>query len=92
MRGAGCVVNDLWDSRIDALVERTRSRPLASGRVSKRQAVALFFGASAIGLALLLQFNWFAVKLGFLSVPLFVFYPGTYFPFSHSNNSLTELR
>src|SRR5262249_35631965 len=34
MRGAGCVVNDLWDRKIDAQVERTKTRPLASGEVS----------------------------------------------------------
>ena len=39
--GAGCIANDLWDRRIDPLVERTRSRPLASGRVGTATAVAL---------------------------------------------------
>jgi 4-hydroxybenzoate polyprenyltransferase len=39
--GAGCIANDLWDRRIDPLVERTRSRPLASGRISVAGAVAL---------------------------------------------------
>src|SRR3569832_887253 len=34
MRGAGCVVNDLWDRKLDAQVERTRTRPLASGEVT----------------------------------------------------------
>ena len=38
MRGAGCVVNDLWDRDIDRRVERTRGRPLASGAVTPRQA------------------------------------------------------
>ncbi len=39
LRGAGCTVNDLWDMRLDALVARTRSRPLASGALSIPQAV-----------------------------------------------------
>jgi 4-hydroxybenzoate polyprenyltransferase len=39
MRGAGCVVNDLWDRDLDRLVERTRGRPLASGAVTPRQAM-----------------------------------------------------
>ena len=39
--GAGCIANDLWDRRIDPLVERTRSRPLASGRIGITAAVLL---------------------------------------------------
>jgi len=77
MRGAGCVVNDVWDARLDAMVERTKGRPLASGQISKKRAMALFFGVSAIGLAVLLQFNAFAIGLGLLSIPVFVLYPGT---------------
>ena len=38
---AGCIANDLWDRRIDPLVERTRNRPLASGRVGVATAFAL---------------------------------------------------
>ena len=41
MRAAGCVVNDLWDRKIDAEVERTRLRPLASGAVKPWQALIL---------------------------------------------------
>src|SRR5688500_9410933 len=40
MRGAGCIINDLWDRRLDRQVERTRMRPLASGMVSPVQALA----------------------------------------------------
>jgi 4-hydroxybenzoate polyprenyltransferase len=42
--GAGCIANDLWDRRIDRLVERTRNRPLAAGRVGVAGAVALLVG------------------------------------------------
>jgi len=49
---AGCIANDLWDRRIDPLVERTRSRPLADGRVSVTGALVLLlvslFGALAV--------------------------------------------
>ena len=38
LRGAGCTVNDLWDRDLDAKVERTRSRPLASGQITPFQA------------------------------------------------------
>ena len=57
MRGAGSTFNDLIDRKIDAKVERTRGRPLPSGRVSPR-AAAIFMAAQAlIGLAVLLSFN-----------------------------------
>ena len=39
MRGAGCIVNDLWDRRIDAQVARTASRPLASGAITPFRAL-----------------------------------------------------
>ncbi|MEI6829864.1 MAG: 4-hydroxybenzoate polyprenyltransferase [Synechococcaceae cyanobacterium ELA445] len=52
--GAGCVANDLWDRRIDPLVERTRLRPLASGRVSVASAVLLLVLCLAVALAVVL--------------------------------------
>ncbi len=75
MRGAGCVVNDLWDKDIDAQVERTRARPLASGAVSTKQALAFLALLCLIGLVILLQFNWLTVGLGALSLVLIVAYP-----------------
>lgn len=75
MRGAGCVVNDLWDKDIDAQVERTRGRPLASGAVSTKQALLFLAVLCLIGLAILAQFNWLTVGLGALSLVLVVAYP-----------------
>lgn len=43
MRGAGCVINDMWDRRFDAAVERTQHRPLASGELNMRQAFIFLF-------------------------------------------------
>jgi 4-hydroxybenzoate polyprenyltransferase len=75
MRGAGCVVNDILDRKIDTRVARTRTRPIASGRVSVRQAVAFLGLLLAVGLAVLLQFNWATIAVGAASL-LFVFpYP-----------------
>jgi 4-hydroxybenzoate polyprenyltransferase len=75
MRGAGCTYNDLADEDIDAAVERTRSRPLPSGQVSRRQAW-LFLAAQALaGLAVLVQFNLFAVLLGIASLAIVAIYP-----------------
>src|SRR5215203_6966920 len=55
MRSAGCVYNDIVDRNLDRSVERTRLRPLASGRVSVRAAWPLVTGLSLIGLIVLLQ-------------------------------------
>ena len=54
MRGAGCTWNDLIDKNIDAKVERTRSRPLPSGQVSRKQAF-VFLGLQALTGLLVLQ-------------------------------------
>ena len=58
MRGFGCTVNDMWDKDIDGKVERTKSRPLAAGDLSRWDA--LWFSAGQAGLAcfILLQLNW----------------------------------
>src|SRR6202163_734228 len=61
MRGAGCTWNDITDRDLDARVERTRSRPIPAGQVSVPQALAFLVVQALIGLAVLLQFNRFAV-------------------------------
>lgn len=75
MRGAGCTYNDLVDRDIDEQVERTRSRPLPSGKVSPKQGVVFLTVQALTGLAVLLQFNWFAVALGAASLLVVAVYP-----------------
>ena len=75
MRGAGCTYNDIVDRDIDARVARTAGRPIPSGQVSLAQAVAFLAALLAIGLAVLLQFNDFAVVLGLASIALVLAYP-----------------
>lgn len=75
MRGAGCTYNDLVDHKIDMQVARTRSRPLPSGRVTRRQAKIFIALQALAGLLVLLQFNWFAVILGTLSLAIVALYP-----------------
>jgi 4-hydroxybenzoate polyprenyltransferase len=75
MRGAGCVVNDLWDRELDRQVERTRGRPLASGAVTPRGALVFLAVLGAIGLAVLLQLNTPARWLGVLSLVPVALYP-----------------
>ena len=75
MRGAGCTWNDLVDRDLDAAVERTRSRPIPSGDVSVRSA-ALFMAVEVfVGLAVLVQFNRFAIGTGVASLVIVAVYP-----------------
>ena len=75
MRGAGCVINDLYDRDLDARVERTRNRPLASGRLSVAQALIFLMLQLLIGLLVLLSFNGFTIGLAFAVMPLVLIYP-----------------
>jgi len=75
MRGAGCVVNDLWDRDLDRQVERTAGRPLASGAVMPRQALALLAGLLAVSFLILVQLPWAAILLGVLSLVPIALYP-----------------
>ncbi len=75
MRGAGCTYNDIVDVDIDGGVERTRSRPLPSGQVTRRQAWIFLVVQALIGLAVLLQFNGFTILLGIASLAIVAIYP-----------------
>ena len=75
MRGAGCTWNDITDRDLDAKVERTRSRPIPAGQVSVGQALTFLVLQALIGLAVLLQFNRFAVFTGIASLIIVAIYP-----------------
>ena len=75
MRGAGCTWNDITDRDLDAMVERTRSRPIPAGQVSVPQAFVFLVVQALIGLAVLLQFNRFAVATGIASLAIVAVYP-----------------
>lgn len=75
MRGAGCTWNDITDRDLDDKVERTRSRPLPSGQVTTKQALAFMVAQALIGLVVLLQFNRFAVLTGIASLLIVAIYP-----------------
>lgn len=75
MRGAGCTWNDITDRDIDGSVERTRSRPIPSGQVSVKQAVAYMGAQALVAFAILLTFNWAAIGLGILSLLPVAVYP-----------------
>ena len=75
MRGAGCVVNDLWDRDLDRQVERTAGRPLASGALGARHALVFLALVLAAALLILLQLNGAAQLLGVASLVPVVLYP-----------------
>ena len=75
MRGAGCVINDLWDRDLDAQVERTKLRPLASGEIGLIQAGAFLAYLLFTGFIILLMTSTVTILLGILSLVFIVAYP-----------------
>src|ERR1041385_6675042 len=75
MRGEGCTWNDITDRDLDAKVERTCSRPIPAGQVSVTQAFAFLVLQALAGLAVLLQFNRFAILAGIASLLIVAVYP-----------------
>lgn len=75
MRGAGCVINDLWDRDFDKQVERTRSRPLAAGTVTPKQAILFLSVLLLLGLLILLSLNLTTIILGICALIPVILYP-----------------
>ncbi len=75
MRGAGCTWNDITDRHIDGKVARTRSRPIPSGQVGVRGAMAWLVGQALVAFAILLTFHPVAIGLGVASLGLVAIYP-----------------
>ena len=75
MRSAGCIINDIVDKDFDAKVSRTKTRPIASGKISVR--LGLFYSAflCLIAFLVLIQFNTFTIILAMCSMPLAFSYP-----------------
>ncbi|CAK6959825.1 -hydroxybenzoate polyprenyltransferase%2C mitochondrial [Scomber scombrus] len=75
MRGAGCTINDMWDKDFDKKVARTATRPIASGEVSRMQALVFLGGQLSLALGVLLCLNYYSIALGAASLSLVVTYP-----------------
>lgn len=75
MRAAGCVINDYADRHIDGKVKRTSQRPLATGKVSGKEAKWLFAGLIFCAFILVLFLNYYAIGLSFIAVLLAFIYP-----------------
>ena len=91
MRSAGCIINDISDKNFDKKVERTKFRPIASGKISIK--LALFYASTLCLLALLIliNFNFFTIVLAICSIPLAFTYPlikrFTYWPQLYLGNT-----
>ena len=75
MRSAGCIFNDIVDRDLDKKVQRTRERPIASGKVSVSEAFIYIVFLCLVAFLILLQFNWLTIVLGISSIVLAFAYP-----------------
>jgi len=75
MRSAGCIVNDIVDIKFDKKVERTKNRPIASGKIPISLASAYVIILCSIALIVLINFNYLTILLGMASMPLAFAYP-----------------
>ena len=75
MRSAGCVINDFADRKVDGFVERTKNRPLPSGRASSREAIILFIILAVSAFLLVLTQNGLTIQLSFVGLLLAFIYP-----------------
>ena len=75
MRSAGCIVNDIVDRNYDKKVLRTKSRPIASGKISVKLGFFYIVVLCLLALLVLLQFNKSTIILGLASMPLAFSYP-----------------
>ena len=75
MRSAGCIVNDILDKEFDAKVNRTKNRPIASGKVSIKLGIIYSTILCLLALLVLLNFNLFTIILALISMPLAFSYP-----------------
>ena len=75
MRSAGCVVNDIADKNFDKKVERTKNRPIASGKVSTQLAIIYSIILCSLAFLVLINFNLFTIIMALVSMPLAFTYP-----------------
>ena len=75
MRGSGCIINDIFDNKLDRKVERTKNRPIAANRISVLGASILFIFLSMIGLCILISLNPISILIGIFAFGLLILYP-----------------
>lgn len=74
-RSAGCIINDLADRKLDAQVERTKSRPLVSGAIKPRQAIALLIALLIMAFAITRMLPGTVLILALIALPMIAAYP-----------------
>ncbi|MCL2914639.1 4-hydroxybenzoate octaprenyltransferase [Shewanella corallii] len=77
MRACGCIINDFADRKLDAHVERTKGRPLATGEVTSKEALILFVVLALFAFGLVLMLNPLVVQLSVVGIILTIIYPFT---------------
>ena len=75
MRSAGCIVNDIVDKNFDKKVDRTKNRPIASGKVSVKLAIIYSLILCGLAFLVLINFNKFTILMALLSMPFAFTYP-----------------
>ncbi len=84
IRGAGCIINDLFDQNLDKKVERTKNRPIASGKISNKEAMIFLAILLTICFFILISLTSTSTYIGIASILLITLYPLmkriTYFP------------
>ena len=75
MRSAGCIVNDIVDRNFDKKVERTKNRPIASGKVSINLAVFYSCILCILAFLVLINFSYYTILMALISMPLAFTYP-----------------
>lgn len=75
MRSAGCAINDSIDKNIDKMIDRTKERPIAKGRVTRFEGYVIFCILSLFGLLILLQLSSKAIIIGVICMPIIMVYP-----------------
>ena len=75
MRSAGCIINDITDKKFDKRVERTKNRPVASGKISSKLALIYALILCALAFLVLINFNFLVIILAIGSMPFAFTYP-----------------
>ena len=75
MRSAGCIFNDIADKDFDKKVDRTKNRPIPSGRISTQESFVYIILLCLVAFIILIQFNFLTIILGLLSIPFAFSYP-----------------
>ena len=75
MRSAGCIFNDIIDKDFDKKVDRTKNRPIPSGRISTQESFVYIILLCLVAFIILIQFNFLTIVLGLLSMPFAFSYP-----------------